>query len=260
MSRLNLFITSTTEGFRSLQKLDSEITLIEMKEKFEMVTGISAGNQKLQIYDLNDKLVREMTDNKSTLEQNGVQENFRIHVTPLSADSLGNAIGNVGAAIVDYNDTSKVEKYEMDEDEYDQMKGTVRDFKRKMKMGRFNEEEQKRKAEMEECRRKCMEKKQNEAIKNLSIGSRCQVTVPNAAKRLGQVMFLGKTEFAEGLWAGIQYDEPVGKNDGSVKGKRYFQCKDKYGGFAKVEYVECGDFPAEDLLNSDDLMSSEDEI
>ena len=93
-------------------------------------------------------------------------------------------------------------------------------------------------------------------IKNLAVGERCKVAVPKTPTRLGQVKFLGATEFAEGLWAGIHYDEPVGKNDGSVKGKKYFSCPNKYGGFVKVEYVECGDFPAEE----DDLSDLDDEI
>ena len=36
----------------------------------------------------------------------------------------------------------------------------------------------------------------------------------------GTLRFLGKTSFASGLWAGVQLDRPVGKNDGSVAGKR----------------------------------------
>jgi len=38
----------------------------------------------------------------------------------------------------------------------------------------------------------------------------------------------------------------------SVKGKRYFECADKYGGFARPENVEVGDFPEEDLGFSDE--------
>ena len=53
---------------------------------------------------------------------------------------------------------------------------------------------------------------------------RCQVR--EGAKR-GEVMHVGKTEFAAGWWVGIKYDEPLGKNDGSVKGKRYFTCTQK---------------------------------
>ena len=36
----------------------------------------------------------------------------------------------------------------------------------------------------------------------------------------GTLRYIGKTEFAQGVWAGVQLDEPLGKNDGAVAGKR----------------------------------------
>ncbi|KAM4527485.1 CAP-Gly domain-containing linker protein 1 isoform 2-T3 [Odontesthes bonariensis] len=49
----------------------------------------------------------------------------------------------------------------------------------------------------------------------------------------GQVQFVGGTQFAPGQWAGIVLDEPIGKNDGSVAGVRYFQCEDGRGIFTR---------------------------
>ena len=44
----------------------------------------------------------------------------------------------------------------------------------------------------------------------------------------GIIHFGGTTEFAAGQWAGVELDEPTGKNDGSYMGIRYFTCKPKY--------------------------------
>lgn len=49
----------------------------------------------------------------------------------------------------------------------------------------------------------------------------------------GVVQFLGETQFAPGQWAGIVLDEPIGKNDGSVSGVRYFQCEPLMGIFTR---------------------------
>ncbi len=51
---------------------------------------------------------------------------------------------------------------------------------------------------------------------------------------IGQIAFIGETKFAPGEWAGIVLDSPVGKNDGSVAGVRYFQCEAKRGVFARL--------------------------
>jgi len=66
--------------------------------------------------------------------------------------------------------------------------------------------------------------------------------------------YVGQVHFQPGTWVGIQYDEPTGKNDGSVGGTRYFTCQDKYGGFVRPATVEVGDFPEEDLDFSDGEM------
>ena len=56
----------------------------------------------------------------------------------------------------------------------------------------------------------------------LSIG--CRVLVGGA--KTGTLRYLGPTEFAKGVWVGVELDEAQGKNDGSVSGKRYGALRD----------------------------------
>jgi len=51
----------------------------------------------------------------------------------------------------------------------------------------------------------------------------------------GVIAFIGETQFAPGNWAGILLDEPIGKNDGSVSGVRYFACQPMHGIFARLQ-------------------------
>jgi len=57
----------------------------------------------------------------------------------------------------------------------------------------------------------------------------------NGAK--GTVRFYGTTEFAPGKWVGIELPMPTGKNDGSVKDKRYFVCEPNHGSFVRPPQV-----------------------
>ncbi|CAI8026923.1 CAP-Gly domain-containing linker protein 1 [Geodia barretti] len=49
----------------------------------------------------------------------------------------------------------------------------------------------------------------------------------------GDVWFIGTSQFAKGVWLGIELLKPNGKNDGSVKGHRYFCRKPSHGLFVK---------------------------
>ncbi|KAH9816776.1 dynein associated protein-domain-containing protein [Melampsora americana] len=53
----------------------------------------------------------------------------------------------------------------------------------------------------------------------------------------GTAAYVGTTEFSNGVWIGIVLDEPNGKNDGSVNGKRYFMCKSGCGVFVRPSQV-----------------------
>jgi len=47
----------------------------------------------------------------------------------------------------------------------------------------------------------------------------------------GTVKYVGKVDFSQGTWVGIELDEQKGLHDGSVFGKSYFTAKPKHGVF-----------------------------
>ena len=57
--------------------------------------------------------------------------------------------------------------------------------------------------------------------------------------KLGVISYVGKTNFASGVWIGVVLDSPTGKNDGTVNGVTYFECKPKFGIFVKPDKLKC---------------------
>ena len=59
-----------------------------------------------------------------------------------------------------------------------------------------------------------------------------------AGLRRGIIRFVGETQFAPGIWYGVELSKAVGKNDGSVDGVRYFTCEPKHGVFAPAPRLQ----------------------
>uniref|UniRef100_A0A3B4AY65 CAP-Gly domain-containing protein n=1 Tax=Periophthalmus magnuspinnatus TaxID=409849 RepID=A0A3B4AY65_9GOBI len=68
-----------------------------------------------------------------------------------------------------------------------------------------------------------------DATVDFQIGERVWVN----GNKPGHVRFIGEAQFAPGQWAGIELDEPIGKNNGSVAEVVYFKCEDGRGIFTR---------------------------
>ncbi|CAG7833756.1 unnamed protein product [Allacma fusca] len=200
---------------------------MSLKGKLELLTGAMSSSMTLELRDKDGVPIKKLNNDGETLGQANVQNGMRIHVID-SAPSL-----------LDGEDTPDV-AFNLSRDEYEKREESALSFLKRNRLGRFDEEKMKEKVETEE-----QETKLGESIKQ---GERCEVRVPGNPTRRGEVRFVGPVHFKEGIWVGIHYDEPLGKNDGSVGGKRYFDSKSNYGGFVRPSNVTVGDFPEiEDL-------------
>uniref|UniRef100_A0A803SQ60 CAP-Gly domain-containing protein n=1 Tax=Anolis carolinensis TaxID=28377 RepID=A0A803SQ60_ANOCA len=228
--------------------------------KLELVVGSPASCMDLELYTVDDKFVMKLDSDEALLGSYPIDDGCRIHV-----------IDRSGANIGEYEDVTRVEKTTLISFPTD----TARSFMKRSKLGQYNREEMLKK-EAEQEQKLAEEKALVEAI---SVGARCEVRSSGQPNKRGTVMYavtsrgrraclvgfskhhftpsllfpIGLTEFKPGYWIGVKYDEPLGKHDGSVGGKRYFECQPKYGAFVKPQHVAVGDFPEEDYGLDDEM-------
>jgi len=227
---INVNITSNCNSFNCERRFDKGITVQTLKDKLELITGARSQLMTIEIFDSNDAKICELKDDEALLGAFPIESHgFRLHVS--DSELRKGELENV----------DNVEKFELSQDEYSKKSGTVQDFLKKNKLGKYNPEEMKR---LEE-EKAAQEQKEKEDASKIKVDDRCEVKVPGNPPRRGTVKYVGEVHFKPGQWVGVQYDEPFGKNDGSVEGKRYFECTQKYGGFVRVAFVTVGDFPEE---------------
>ncbi|XP_060526801.1 tubulin-folding cofactor B [Cylas formicarius] len=214
------------------RRFPKDITISELKAKLELVTGGSCATMRIETYTKDNKLVTSLDDNSALVGSYPLEDGMRLHI--VDDFQLRNEL-----------DSGNVPKFELTEEEYSKRNDSVKMFLMKNKMGKYNEEYAEKKKQMEQEEKKLAE--------SIEAGLRCKVSVANAPSRLGTVMYSGTVEGLQGYWIGVKYDEPLGKHNGTVKGKTYFECPDKYGAFVKPQCVSVGDFPEEDYDLNEEL-------
>ncbi|KAH7098245.1 CAP Gly-rich domain-containing protein [Auriculariales sp. MPI-PUGE-AT-0066] len=238
MATVTVFVLSPDT--RSERKFDLSITVRKLKERLEIVTGIPSSSQQIALHRSEDdeKPICLLDGDDRLLGYFGVTDwqVLKVHDLQPSLSFTGQL-----------TDVSQVEKFELTDQEYSQRRDTVLAYKQRNKIGRF----------ADQSSSVTPETAANPPVDpTITPGVRCQVDSEGDLRRRGIVRFCGETAFAQGLWVGIEYDEPLGKNDGSVNGERYFTCRPAHGAFVRPERVTVGDFPEADdgLLNEDDEM------
>lgn len=207
-------------------------TIGAMKERLWKNCGTAVDSMLLQLFDDNDKKIADMNEDSRPLGFYSPYDGYRIHILDLDPSSV-----TAGGWL---EDTSLVEKFTISEDAYDKLDGTARKFKEKMISQNPSL-----------SRPKTTDDYMEDLAVNIKVGDRCEV---DPGGKRGVVMFVGRAEtLAPGFWVGVQYDEPIGKHDGMVKGKRYFSCPLLQGVMLRPDRVKVGDFPERDPFEEEEI-------
>ncbi|KIK57057.1 hypothetical protein GYMLUDRAFT_772417 [Collybiopsis luxurians FD-317 M1] len=189
---LKVFVVSPDT--RSERRFDPHLTIASLKSKLELFTGIPASNQSISVLnsETDPTVVAQLSDDSKPIGFYSVKD-WQV----LKVDDLNPSASFTGQL----TDVSQVEKFELSDAAYAERNDSVLAYKQRHKVGRFASK---------------TEEVKESVPADISVGSRCQVesSEPGLSKR-GTVRFVGETKFASGVWVGVEYDEPFGKNDGS---------------------------------------------
>ncbi|WOG81971.1 hypothetical protein DCAR_0101130 [Daucus carota subsp. sativus] len=231
-SVLLLISHSNMKSFAPEVRFSLQMTIEAVKDKLWRKCGTSVDSMCLELNDHNGTKISNLSENMRPLGFYSPQDGHRLHIIDLDPSSVTS-----GGWL---DDTSQVEKYTISEEAYDKLDGTYRKYKEKFA-------HQKPTTQVPKIPENYME----DLCTNMKIGDRCQV---EPGDKRGVIKFVGQAEaLGPGFWVGIQYDEPLGKHDGVVKGKRYFSCPPRHGAIMRPDKVKVGDYPEQDPFDEDEI-------
>eukprot|EP00271_Cylindrocystis_brebissonii_P002278 TRINITY_DN12778_c0_g1_i1.p1 TRINITY_DN12778_c0_g1~~TRINITY_DN12778_c0_g1_i1.p1 ORF type:complete len:275 (+),score=40.98 TRINITY_DN12778_c0_g1_i1:213-1037(+) len=228
-------------------RFDLHMTVERVKERIRTHTGTGVQSMTLELYDSCNRLVAVLGDESRPLGFYSPTDGGRLHVVDFDPASM-----SAGGWL---ENTSLVQKFELSEEEYAKREGTYRKFKEN-KLAQdpswtLAKEMAARKGEAPS-----QSGEENSAAflaelaQHMKAGDRCEV---DPGGRRGQVAYVGAVGgLPAGVWVGVHYDEPVGKNDGKVNGKRYFDCPPSHGSFIRPDKLKVGDFPERDPFDEEE--------
>ncbi|KAI0900835.1 CAP Gly-rich domain-containing protein [Annulohypoxylon nitens] len=226
-----------SENSASERRITPSWSISQLKRKLEPVTGVPPSSQRISLKTASQETIAvEAVDEDTTL----------LSSFPLSAYAELHIVDiRPASAKLNFNDTSNFEKYVMPEEEYEKKSDSVLAWKKAEKLGRFNPDAPNlEKAKIDGFAAEIVSR-------GIEVGKRCRLGGDDS--RRGEVKYVGDVKEipgAIGAWVGVQLDEPVGKNDGSIGGTRYWGTESalKHGVFVRPERVEIGEYPVLDDL------------
>ncbi|KAL5730151.1 hypothetical protein ACHQM5_003009 [Ranunculus cassubicifolius] len=222
---------SNIKSFTSDVRFSLQTTVESIKDKLWKKSGTSVDSMRLVLYDDFGSKVADLNEHLKPLGFYSPHDGYRVHIMDLDPSSVtsGGWLDN----------TSLVEKYTISDEAYDKLDGTFRKYKEKLA------------AQYPYILETKASDKYRGLCANVKVGDRCEV---EPGEKRGVVKYVGEAEnLGPGFWVGVEYDEPLGKHDGVVRGKRYFECPSLHGAMIRPDKIKVGDYPERDPFEDEEI-------
>lgn len=189
---------------RNTKQFNNETTWSGFCDTLEQITGIERALQVVKWTNVGGE-TKNVTRNDmtATLSETGVTDNCHVLVECSTDESI--------VSQLQHSKQEDVKEFQLDKESYEQRTNSVLQWKKQLGVT-------------------------DDVIRcTFKVGDRGQVP----GKGQCTVAFVGKVEELEGrVFLGVVWDAPVGKNDGSIHGKRYFSCEEGRGSFLPPNRVQ----------------------
>ena len=224
---LHLSVWAPGVGIRTERRWARALTLAALRHQLERMTGIPPEAQSLELWPAgttDESRASAVATDAGLTPDAPIWDVWRAHdgMVVCVRDRRGRTMP----------DEADVAKWELTDEQYAARPDTLRSFLQARQLGRYAP---------------AAAAAAPSLPPDMVPGARCIVDTGDRFERRGTVRFAGATQFAPGVWVGVELDEPVGKNDGSVKGVRYFSARMHYGTMVRPAHVRVGDVAEEDL-------------
>merc|ERR1711991_373502 len=195
-------VLSPNGGSNNWKLFSKNQTVEDLKKKLERIVGTPPQYMELELRNLDGTVIAKLEQQDQTLDSYNPENGKRLHIVD----------NDPNQTVLLLQDTSQVEKYTMSDESYNERDVTFKKWKEQNTVNSVNEEHR--------------------------VGAKCIVNGNDGSKREGTIRYIGPVADSSNIYIGVEFGQPLGKNDGSAKGKRYFECKANHGSFLKPPMVK----------------------
>jgi len=222
---LHLGVWAPSVRIRTERRWERGLSLAALQQQLERITGIPPGAQALELWPAGEDGAAALATDAGIALDAPIWDVWHAHdgMVVCVRDRRGHTLP----------EEADIDKWELSDEQYAARPDTLRAYLQAHQLGRYAPAAAPAPAPS--------------VPHEMVPGTRCIVNTGGHFERRGTIRFAGPTQFAPGVWVGVELDEPVGKNDGSVQGVRYFTTRMRYGTFIRPAHVRVGDFAEEDI-------------